>query len=189
MSTWGVYNPGTNSANTYAMIAASAPNPSRENVQMWGQTRGFVEQSALSVYHLNFTSPRDGWYQTHITADYTYTITLDQSGSPNIFGELNWFPKLSIFLTPPYSNFWSPPNCDITDIFADLSPGTHTGYLDVDDGPAVYLFAGDNMDVTMATEIAAQNWGLSAAGPIPASFTLFSIGILGLAGLRRFRKG
>jgi hypothetical protein len=181
MTTSGVYDPGANNANTYVKIVSNAPCPGPENINYWGNERGFVNQGAWSVYYLNFTSPQDALYQTHITADYTYTVTLDNSG-PNTFGELDWAPELFIGLNPPY---WIQPNYDITDIFVDKSPGTHYGHLDLDVGPEVYLFAGNNMKVTLDTSVCTWNWGPMPAPPpvpIPSSAILLSTGIFGLAG-------
>lgn len=183
MSTSGVYNPITNSASTSAKIVCTAPFSGPENVSYWGNERSFVEQGAWSIFYLNFSSLHDGWYQAHVSADYTYTVTLDNSG-PNTFGELNWAPDLVIGLHPPY---WIEPNYDITEIFADKTPGTHSGHLDLDIGPEVYLFAGNIMGVVMATDLTTQNWGRLAV-PIPASIFLLGSGLLGLAGRKLQRK-
>jgi hypothetical protein len=183
MTTSGVYDPISNSANTSVKIVSNAPCPGPENAYYWGNESGFVNQGAWSVYYLNFTSPQDALYQTRITADYTYTVTLDNSG-PNTFGELDWVPELFIGLNPPY---WIQPNYDITDIFADKSPGTYSGHLDLDVGPGVYLFAGNSMKVTLDTSVCTWNWGPMPAPPsvpIPSSAILLSTGIFGLAGWR-----
>lgn len=93
MTTSGVYVPGSNSVKAYAKIVSNVPCPGPENAYYWGNERGFVNQGAWSVYYLSFTSPQDAMYQTHITADYTYKVTLDNYG-PNTFGELDWVPEL-----------------------------------------------------------------------------------------------
>ncbi len=187
MTTSGIYDPISNSANTSAKIVSNAPSPGPENTYYWGNERGFVNQGAWSVYYLNFHSPQEGWYQTHVAADYTYTVSLDNSG-PNTFGELDWVPELFIGLTPPY---WIQPNYDINDIFADKSPGTHSGHLDLDVGLGVYLFADNSMKVTLDTSVCTWNWGPMPAPPsvpIPSSVILLSTGIFGLAGWRYKRR-
>lgn len=174
MTASGVYDPITNSANTHAKIVSNAPYPSFE--------RSYVGQVANITYDLDFNSPENGWYQTHISGDYSYTISLDNSG-PNTFAELNWSPMLLLGLYPPYS---IQPDYGIYDIFADKNPGTHSGHLDLDVGPEIYLFAGNSMKIFMCTDLATQNWGPAPAPvvPIPSSSVLFSTGIFGLAGWR-----
>jgi hypothetical protein len=186
MTTAGVYDPSTHSAETSAKIVSNAPCPSPENVKYWGSERGFVNQGAWSVYNLKFNSPEVGWYQAHVTADYSYTITLDNSGS-NRFGELDWAPELFFRLMAPY---WVQPNYGITDIFTAMTPGTYNGHLDLDIGPEIYLFAGDGMQITMDTSVCTWNWGPTPTPvvPLPSSLLLLSSGILGLAGWRLKRK-
>lgn len=183
MTTSGVYDPITNSANIYDKIVSNAPGPGPDNIPLWGSERAFVVQWAGSDFNLTFSSPQDGWYQTHITADYSYTGSLDNSG-PNTFAELNWAPELVIGINPPYSIY--PNNFFITDIFENRDLETHTGHLDLDIGPEVYLFAGDSLGVNIFADIFTQSWGPtpSSVVPLPSPILLFSTGILWMAGWR-----
>lgn len=168
MTTWGLYDNSTNNIDFYGKVILNCPPDPFQGLRY-----SSVEGSVVTLFkNITFNINQAGSYQTHITGDYSYTFSLDNSDD-NEFGSISYRSASLIYGIPgqawPY---------DIT-----MQSWTGTGHVDFDFGTDLYLYPG-SLPVELGVTIGLGGQGPWVPCPIPGSIFLFSTGILGLVGWR-----